>query len=78
LEAVESGGDNLINFRGGTPVRRIKVSFAGLEVEFVDRERALAQIRELGERGTFPVYVVYGPEGRGKTTLLKLLPPSFS
>jgi len=58
-------------------VKRIKVSFAGLEVEFVDRERALAQIRDLGERGTFPVYVVYGPEGCGKTAFLKLLPPSF-
>jgi len=52
-------------------VKRIKVSFAGLEVEFVDRERALEQVREFGERGTFPVYVVYGPEGCGKTALLK-------
>jgi len=52
-------------------VKRIKVSFAGLEVEFADRERALAQIREFGERGTFPVYVVYGPEGCGKTAFLK-------
>jgi len=52
-------------------VKRIKVSFAGREVEFVDRERALAQIRDLGERGTFPVYVVYGPEGYGKTAFLK-------
>jgi len=52
-------------------VKRIKVSFAGLEVEFVDRERALEQVRELGERGTFPVYVVYGPEGCGKTALLR-------
>jgi len=52
-------------------VKRIKVSFAGLEVEFADRERALAQIKELGERGTFPVYVVYGPEGCGKTAFLK-------
>jgi len=52
-------------------VKRIRVSFAGLEVEFVDRERALEQVRELGERGTFPVYVVYGPEGCGKTAFLK-------
>jgi len=52
-------------------VKRIKVSFAGLEVEFADRERALAQIKEFGERGTFPVYVVYGPEGCGKTAFLK-------
>jgi len=48
-------------------VKRIKVSFAGLEVEFIDRERALEQVREFGERGTFPVYVIYGPEGCGKT-----------
>jgi len=52
-------------------VKRIKTSFAGLEVEFVDRERALAQIKEFGERGTFPVYVVYGQEGCGKTAFLK-------
>ena len=52
-------------------MKRIKVSFAGLEVEFVDRERALEQVREFGERGTFPVYVIYGPEGSGKTALLK-------
>jgi len=52
-------------------VKKIKVSFAGLEVEFVDRERALEQVREFGERGTFPVYVVYGPEGCGKTAFLK-------
>jgi len=52
-------------------VKRIKVSFAGREVEFVDRERALAQIRDFGKRGTFPVYVVYGPEGCGKTAFLK-------
>jgi len=52
-------------------VKRIKTSFAGLEVEYADRERALAQIRDFGERGTFPVYVVYGPEGCGKTAFLK-------
>jgi len=52
-------------------VKRIKVSFAGLEVVFVDRERALEQVRKFGERGTFPVYVIYGPEGCGKTAFLK-------
>ncbi len=52
-------------------MERIKVSFAGLEIEFVDRDRALRQIEELGEKGTFPVYVIYGPEGCGKTSLLK-------
>jgi len=51
-------------------VRRIRVTFADLNIEFVDREKALEQIRELGKKGTFPVYVVYGPEGCGKTALL--------
>ena len=52
-------------------MKRIKVSFAGLEVEFTDRNRAINQIRRFAEEGTFPVYVVYGPEGCGKTALLK-------
>jgi len=52
-------------------MKRIRVAFADLNTEFVDREKALEQIRELGEKGTFPVYVVYGPEGCGKTALLK-------
>jgi len=52
-------------------LRRVKLGFAGLEVEFVDRERALEQVSELAERGTYPVHVVYGPEGCGKTALLR-------
>jgi len=52
-------------------MKRIKVSFANLKIEFVDRERAIEQIGEFGKRGTFPVYVIYGPEGCGKTALLK-------
>ena len=52
-------------------LRRVRLSFAGLEVEFVDRERALKQIEELAEKGTYPVHVVYGPEGCGKTALLR-------
>jgi len=52
-------------------MRRIRVTFAGLSIEFVDRGRAVEQVREIGERGTFPVYVVYGPEGCGKTALLR-------
>jgi hypothetical protein len=32
---------------------KIKLSFApGLEIEFVDRERALKQVEELAEKGT--------------------------
>ncbi len=51
--------------------RRVRVSFAGLEVDFVDRDRALSQVEELAEKGTFPVYVIYGPEGSGKTAFLR-------
>ena len=52
-------------------LKRVKLFFApGLEIGFVDRERALKQVFELGERGTgFPV-VVFGPEGCGKTSWL--------
>jgi predicted AAA+ superfamily ATPase len=51
---------------------KIKLSFtAGLEVEFVDRERAIKQVEELAEKGTrFPI-VIFGPEGCGKTAWLK-------
>ncbi|MEM1568470.1 MAG: ATP-binding protein [Thermofilaceae archaeon] len=49
----------------------MKVRFADREVEFVDREVALKQFEELAEKGTrFPI-VVYGPEGCGKSALLK-------
>ncbi len=51
---------------------RVKLKFVrGLEVEFADRDRALRQVEEFAERGTrFPV-IIYGPEGCGKTALLK-------
>ena len=50
---------------------RLRLSFAGLELEFADRDVALGQIGELAERGTrFPL-VIYGPEGCGKTALLR-------
>jgi len=52
-------------------VKRIKLSFADRELEFTDRDTALTQISEWAEKGTYPVYVVYGPEGCGKTALLK-------
>ncbi len=51
-------------------MRRVRLRFAGgVEVEFADRDRALAQVREVAERGTYPVYVMYGPEGCGKSAL---------
>ena len=52
-------------------MRRVKLLFAGREVEFVDREAAVKQLKTLAEEGTrFPL-VVYGPEGCGKSALLK-------
>jgi hypothetical protein len=53
-------------------VKRIKVEIApGVETEFVDRDRALAQLAEWAERGTrFPI-VIFGPEGCGKTAFLR-------
>ena len=53
-------------------VKRIRVEIApGVETEFVDRDRALAQLVEWAERGTrFPV-VIFGPEGCGKTAFLR-------
>jgi len=53
-------------------MKRIKVEIApGVKTEFVDRDRALAQVEEWAERGTrFPV-VIFGPEGCGKTAFLR-------
>jgi Protein of unknown function (DUF1245). len=53
-------------------VKRIKLEIApGVETEFVDRDRALAQVVEWAERSTgFPV-VIFGPEGCGKTAFLR-------
>jgi hypothetical protein len=53
-------------------VKRIAVEIApGVETEFVDRDRALAQVVEWAQRGTrFPV-VIFGPEGCGKTAFLR-------
>jgi hypothetical protein len=52
-------------------VRRVELSFAGLKVEFCDRERAIKQVEEFAERGTWHPVVVFGPEGCGKTAWLK-------
>ena len=51
---------------------RVKLRFApNLTVSFADRDLALRQIEEIAERGTYPVYVIYGPEGCGKTALFR-------
>jgi len=52
-------------------MRRVKLKFANREVEFVDRDVALRQLEEIAERGTVSPIVVYGPEGCGKTALLR-------
>ena len=51
--------------------KRIKLRFADLFIEFADRDLALSQIEEFAQRGTYPVYVIYGPEGCGKTALFR-------
>jgi len=52
-------------------MKRVKLRFAGLEVEFADRGKGVQQILEWAEKGTrFPV-VVFGPEGCGKTAWLR-------
>jgi energy-coupling factor transporter ATP-binding protein EcfA2 len=52
-------------------MRRVRLPFAGLEVEFADRDRALQQVQEWAEKGTWQPVVVFGPEGCGKTAWLK-------
>lgn len=52
-------------------MRRVRLRFAGIGVEFVDRDAALKRVEEWAGRGTYPVQVVYGPEGCGKTAWLK-------
>jgi hypothetical protein len=42
-----------------------------LEIEFIDREKALKQVEELAAKGTRYPIVVFGPEGCGKTAWLK-------
>ncbi len=43
----------------------------GLRVRFADRERGLRRIRGFAEEGTSLPVVIYGPEGSGKTALLR-------
>jgi GTPase SAR1 family protein len=51
-------------------MRRVKLSFADLKVDFCDRGRALQQVEEFAERGTWHPIVVFGPEGCGKTAYI--------
>jgi hypothetical protein len=51
---------------------KVKLLFAPeLEIEFIDREKALKQVEELAEKGTRYPIVVFGPEDCGKTAWLK-------
>jgi predicted AAA+ superfamily ATPase len=53
-------------------VKRIRLVFApSVETEFVDRDRALAQVVEWAEKGTWAPFVIFGPEGCGKTAFLR-------
>jgi hypothetical protein len=60
--------------REGT-MKRIRLRLAGVEVRFANRDKALDQLKELAEKGTYPVYIIYGPEGCGKTAWLKQATP---
>ncbi len=53
-------------------MRRVRLGFAGLRVDFVDRDLALKLIEDwAGRGGTGLPRVIYGPEGCGKTAWLK-------
>jgi hypothetical protein len=53
-------------------VKRIRLEIApGVETEFVDRDRALAQVAEWAEKSTRWPVVIFGPEGCGKTAFLR-------
>jgi hypothetical protein len=63
---------NFLPWAAFKPVKRIKLKIAlGVETEFMDRDRALAQVAEWAQRSTrFPI-VIFGPEGCGKTAFLR-------
>ncbi|MGC9147780.1 MAG: ATP-binding protein, partial [Infirmifilum sp.] len=52
-------------------MRRVRLGFANINVEFADRDLALELIDEWARRGTGFPKVVYGPEGCGKTAWLR-------
>jgi energy-coupling factor transporter ATP-binding protein EcfA2 len=51
-------------------VKRIRLRFDDLQIEFTDRDRALSQVSEWADRGTGNPVVIFGPEGCGKTAFL--------
>jgi len=52
-------------------IERIRLRFADLIINFVDRERALRQVIEWVQRVLIQPIVVFGPEGCGKSAWLK-------
>jgi energy-coupling factor transporter ATP-binding protein EcfA2 len=54
-------------------MKRVRLPFLppSIEVEFSDRERALAKVEEIAKRGTRAPLVVFGPEGCGKSAWLR-------
>jgi len=53
-------------------VKRIKLEITpGVETEFMDRDRALAQLVEWAEKSTRWPVIIFGPEGCGKTAFLR-------
>jgi hypothetical protein len=53
-------------------IKKVKLLFTPeLEIEFIDREKALKQVEELATKGTRYPIVIFGPEGCGKTAWLK-------
>lgn len=50
---------------------RVRLRFAGVEVEFVDRDAAVSWLEDVAKKGTGLPVVIYGPEGCGKTALLR-------
>ncbi|GAB6944285.1 ATP-binding protein [Vulcanisaeta sp. JCM 14467] len=52
-------------------MNRVKLRFANLEVNFVDREQAIKWIEYWASRGMALPHVIYGPEGCGKSAWLR-------
>ncbi|KUO79216.1 MAG: AAA family ATPase [Pyrobaculum sp. JCHS_4] len=53
-------------------MRRVRLSLLpGLEVEFTDRDAALRQVEDWAREGTRWPIVIFGPEGCGKSALLR-------
>jgi energy-coupling factor transporter ATP-binding protein EcfA2 len=51
-------------------VKRIRLRFDDLQIEFTARDKALSQVSEWADRGTGNPVVIFGPEGCGKSAFL--------